>query len=110
MGLSVEEKILIEQRVANAKKSVGAGYLLLIFFGLLGAHRFYLDSIGPAVAMLLLFLFSLLTFWIFVGFVTFFAVCIWWLVDLFLIPSLVARHENLVRSRITAQVMAESQA
>jgi len=40
--LSTDQLMLIESRIANEKKSVGVGYLLLIFLGYFGVHNFYL--------------------------------------------------------------------
>lgn len=108
MGLSVEEKILVEQRVANSKKSVAVGYLLLIFLGFFGAHRFYLGSVGPAVVMLVMCVLMFLTIWIGIGLVFFVILGIWWLVDLFLIPGIVSSHENQIRQRIMSEVIADS--
>lgn len=42
--MSLQQEIFVEQKVSNQKKSKGVAYLLLIFFGGLGAHRFYLES------------------------------------------------------------------
>ncbi len=54
MAVSTEQQILIEQRVTNEAKSIGASYLLWFFLGYLGGHRFYLGRKGSAIAILLL--------------------------------------------------------
>ncbi|MBP2236146.1 TM2 domain-containing membrane protein YozV [Sinorhizobium kostiense] len=54
MDLSTAEQILIEQRVTNEAKSIGVAYLLWLFFGGLGAHRFYIGRIGSGLAILAL--------------------------------------------------------
>lgn len=56
MAISTEQKILIEQRVSNDAKSIVVAYLLWVFLGCLGAHRFYLARTGSGVVMLLLFI------------------------------------------------------
>ncbi len=71
------------------KKSTGVAYLLWIFLGGFGAHRFYLGETGTAVAQLLLLLFGWLP--LFIGW---FVLGIWLLVDLFLIPG-IARDKNM---------------
>jgi TM2 domain-containing membrane protein YozV len=58
-------------------KSVGIAYVLLLLFGFLGIHRFYLNRIGTGILYLFTFGFF------FIGA----------FVDLFLIPSMV-REEN----------------
>ena len=46
MGLSVQEQMLIEQRLTNEAKSVGAAYLLWFFSAILVLTDFI--SAGPA--------------------------------------------------------------
>ncbi len=64
------------------KKSIVAAYVLWLFFGFLGLHRFYLGHTGSGVAQLLL---------AFGGFVSggllWSVLGVWWLVDAFLIPG-----------------------
>lgn len=71
------------------KKSTGAAYLLCIFLGGIGAHRFYLGHTASAVGQLVLW---------FLGWVTVFLAWIplgvWVIVDLFLIPGMV-RDKNM---------------
>jgi len=66
-------------------KSVVVYFLLLWFFGLLGAHRFYAGKTGSAVLMLIL------TCTVFGILVT----SIWWLVDLIYAICNLGRPENL---------------
>jgi TM2 domain-containing membrane protein YozV len=78
--------ILIEQRVANERKSAGAAYLLWFFLGFVSAHRFYLGK--PISAIL-----QILSYFILVGFV-------WWFLDFFLIPSIIEDDLDDKRSRM----------
>src|SRR5205807_4789071 len=48
--LDIQQQMLIEQRISNMKPSTGVAYLLAIFLGVFGAHRFYLKRTGSAVA------------------------------------------------------------
>ncbi|MCC6000200.1 MAG: TM2 domain-containing protein [Pararhodobacter sp.] len=109
MPLKTEDKILIEQRVSNEAKSAGVAYLLLIFLGGFGAHRFYLGATGTAVAMLLLFILGWATTFIFVGFILLAIWGIWWFIDLFLIPGMVSSQKEAVRARLTSQALVDGQ-
>lgn len=84
MSFTTEDMILIEQRAANEKKSAGAAYLLWFFLGWISAHRFYLGK--PVTAILQIF-----SYFILIGFV-------WWLLDLFLIPSIIEDKMDEARS------------
>ncbi len=76
------------------RKSAGVAYLLLIFLGGFGAHRFYLGKTGTAVGQLALSLLGWLTVMIGVGFLLLAALGVWLIVDLFLVPS-IAREQNM---------------
>lgn len=105
MALNTDEKILIEQRVANEAKSAGVAYLLWFFLGGFGAHRFYLGATGTAVAQLLLFIIGLLTVWIIIGGFLLLAWGIWWLVDLFLISGMVSAQKEAARAKFTNEAL-----
>ena len=47
-----QRRILVETTIANQKKSVGIAYLLLLLFGGLGLHNFYLGKTGLGAAQL----------------------------------------------------------
>lgn len=87
---TTEDMILIESRVANEKKSAGAAYLLWFFLGWISAHRFYLGK--PVTAIL-----QILSYFILVGFV-------WWLLDLFLISSIINDKMDETRHRASLEV------
>jgi TM2 domain-containing membrane protein YozV len=87
---TTEDQILIETRVANEKKSTGAAYFLWFFLGWLSAHRFYLGK--PVTAIL-----QILSYFILIGFV-------WWIVDLFLIPSIIQDKMNETRGRMAREM------
>lgn len=75
--------------LARPAKDITVAYLLAIFLGGFGAHQFYLGRTGQAVTMLCLYLAGLATAVIGVGFILLFAVGVWAIVDLFLIPGFI---------------------
>jgi TM2 domain-containing membrane protein YozV len=105
MGLSVQEQMLIEQRVTNEAKSVGAAYLLWFFLGYFGAHRFYLGRTGSGAAQLILLVLVCVTAFIVVGAVLLVALGIWWIVDAFLIPGIIDEQKGMVRQRLTDEAV-----
>lgn len=82
------------------KKSAGIAYLLWFFFGMFGAHRFYLGETGTAVAIMLITICSIALKFVLIGFLTIFISVIWVFIDLFLIPSLVQKHNNRLATRL----------
>ena len=106
MALSVQEQMLIEQRVTNEAKSVGVAYLLWFFLGGFGGHRFYLGRTGSAVVLLLLTIAGAITLVAGVGAIMLIIVGIWVLVDAFLIPGMVTQQKQHVRSTLTQQALA----
>ncbi|THF50934.1 TM2 domain-containing protein [Allorhizobium terrae] len=105
MAVSTEQQILIEQRVTNEAKSIGASYLLWFFVGYLGGHRFYLGRKGSAIAMMLLSIFGVILSVVGIGFILLIVVGVWALVDAFLIPGMVAEQKNKVRNDLLQQAM-----
>lgn len=94
MGLTTEQQMLIEQRVTNDGPSAGTAWLLLLFLGLLGAHRFYLGRAGSGVLMIL----ATLCF-IFPG-------ALWAFVDLFLLSGMIRARRDEIRRRLQHDMMA----
>lgn len=68
-------------------KSVGISYLFFLLLGGFGAHQFYLRNYGVAIGQIFLWWGGWITAAFFVGFVMIAAVAIWWLIDLFTLPS-----------------------
>lgn len=85
MNLSTQERILIEQRVANEGPSIGVAYLFLLLTWFVSGHRFYLGR--PVTAIL-----QVLSYFFVVGFV-------WLIVDAFLIPTMVRERQDEFRWR-----------
>jgi len=75
--------------IVKKEKSMGLAYVLLIFLGQFGIHRFYLGKVGTGVAQLLLGLVGWATVWIVIGFVPLAILWIWVFIDLFLTAGMV---------------------
>jgi TM2 domain-containing membrane protein YozV len=83
------------------RKSVGVAYLLWLFLGTLGAHRFYLGQTGTAIVQLVLTVIGWITILVGVGVLLLAIVGVWVLVDAFMIPGM-ARDANIgLANRLT---------
>jgi TM2 domain-containing membrane protein YozV len=81
--------------VRTAKDS-GIAYLLAILLGGIAAHHFYLNRPGSAIGWLVLWWGGWATTGLGVGLFMLFVASLWWILDLFLIPSYVrAANEKL---------------
>ena len=134
MALSVQEKILVEQRVTNEAKSIVLAYLFW-FFVPLGVHRLYLGKVLSGLLMFVAFLVGVVGFFtgafgaILVagaasdanstatdgqlanlaaasagGLLLFALYSLWWLLDAFLIPGMVSKHKARVRDRLSREL------
>lgn len=98
--MSTQRDLVIEQTVANEAKSPLVAYLLLIFLWGFGVHRMYLGRWISGLLMLSLWgvgwlLTVVLIGWPLVGFVA-----IWCVIDLFLIPGMIAADRADIRRRM----------
>lgn len=100
----LQRDILIEQRVANDGKSMLLAYVLWIFLGSLGAHRFYLGRTGSAVIMLILLIAGWALTAVGVGLGLLAILGLWLLIDLFLIPGMISRHKDEMRRRLAVEL------
>ncbi len=110
MELSTQQQMLVEQRLANEKKSTGVAYLLWFFLGGFAAHRFYLGLAGTAAAQLALFWGGLMLSWAIIGIPMLIAFSIWWLIDAFLIGGMIESDASTKRSRIMNEVSITTRA
>lgn len=108
MALNVQQLTLVETRLANEKKSTGTAYLLWLFLGSVGAHRFYLGSTGIGITQLILIWLGALLSVVMIGIPMVIVGLIWVLVDVFLIPGLVANDAANKRNRIMQEVSLNS--
>ncbi|MBR2655012.1 MAG: NINE protein [Loktanella sp.] len=104
--MDTQQQILIEQRVANGKKSLGVAYLLLFFLGGFGAHRFYLGRTASAIAILVLVWGGVVLSAILIGIPMLIIGGIWILVDIFLLPGMVAMDMQRLRATTTQEINA----
>lgn len=103
MSLSVNQHMLIEQRVTNESPSPLLAYILWFFLGGLGAHRYYLGKILSAIVMTLLCVLSVLLSFVGIGVFGLIALLVWLIVDLFLIPGMVRQKQARLRRRYADQ-------
>ena len=78
-------------------KSLPVGFVLCLFFGTIGIHRFYLQR-PHARTMLILGLFGWVGTPFVSGLILLFPIGAWWLLDLFFVASWV--HENNATVRL----------
>ncbi|WP_326865559.1 TM2 domain-containing protein [Apilactobacillus kunkeei] len=84
--LSTQEQLMVNDYVENNAISPVAAWLLWVFLGEFGAHRFLFKK-PYAALMLILEIIGWVTFIIVIGFGFLTAVWIWWIVDAFSIQS-----------------------
>ncbi|MFX3616420.1 MAG: TM2 domain-containing protein [Sporolactobacillus sp.] len=97
--LTNEEQLVVNSEVQKMGKSMALAYVLDIFLGTLGIHRFYLGKTGSAAALLTLTILGWITAFILIGFFLIAISGIWTIVDLFLIPGIIrAKNEKIERS------------
>jgi TM2 domain-containing membrane protein YozV len=79
------------------RKWLAVSYLLWIFVGVFGGHRFYNGRTGTAIIQLLMGIFGTMLVSIFgLGLLLLVPLGLWLLLDAFLIPGWVNDHNNLL--------------
>jgi len=99
--LTNEERILVNSEVEKNGKSMVVAYLLAIFFGTLGIHRFYLGKKGSGLAMLLITVLTLGIGVLVTG--------IWTIVDLFLIPGMIKDNHDSIERSVAESIVSDPQ-
>jgi TM2 domain-containing membrane protein YozV len=82
------------------KKSIAVAYLLWLFLGGAGGHRFYAGKTGSAVAQLLLLIFGFILTFVVVGIFLLIGLYIWVIVDAFLIPGWIRNQNSLLAMQL----------
>ena len=105
--LDTQEKALVESRLSNEGSNLVIAYLLLFFGGAFGLHRFYIEKgmSGIGLTQLILTILGYLTLVIFIGFIFFFIVGIWVIVDMFLVPGLIKSKQAHTREQISLEIL-----
>lgn len=101
---SHEKMLLIEQRVANEKKSDFVAYLLWFFLGTFGVHRMYLDRWVSGFFMLMLLGIGTLTAPILIGYIPLIILGLWWVIDLFLIHIMIQSDADEIREMLNGRI------
>jgi len=109
MALTTEERLLVNSEVQKRGKNILLAYILLIFLGTLGIHRFYLGKTGSAVAQLVLTIVGWMTVVLIIGFIPLVVVGIWAIVDLFLVPGIIRQQNEEVEREITQELERNKQ-
>lgn len=108
--LDTQEKALVEAQVNNNKKSLVVAYVLLLFLGQVGAHRFYIKGVSiGAIGQLILGVLGWLTVWIFIGYIFLFIVGVWVVIDIFLIPGMVRDHSEKLKEEFAKELLRSNQ-
>lgn len=93
MTLSPEEALVIETRLVNESPKAGIAYLFWFFLGVIAAHRFYLGR--PVSAIIYI-----------VSWIALIPI-LWWVVDGFLIPSMIRKKQDEIRTHLSADLFDE---
>jgi TM2 domain-containing membrane protein YozV len=100
--MDTDKQLLIEMRVTNDAKSPFVAYLLLILLWGFGVHRMYLSRWISGLIMLAIWGVGWLTTPILIGWVPVAFVALWCVIDLFLIPGMIASDKADIRRRVAA--------
>jgi uncharacterized membrane protein YuzA (DUF378 family) len=113
--LNEKDLLIYNSELLKKSKNVGLSYFLLIFFGGLGLHKFYLGKIGEGIAYLIVGVidFILLQVIIFnadrywelsaIVYMLFGLLAIFLLYDLFTLPEQVSQQEKTLRIQLLKQ-------
>ena len=90
----LSESTLKEFTTADAKNNVTA-HVLLILFGWLGVHRFYIGAKTSGILMLALLVRSVMMLLANLGVAGFVALFFWWVLDVFTLHQLVQKRNTI---------------
>lgn len=118
--LTNEQALVVEARLANESKSTAVAYILWFFLGGLAIHCFYLGKNKIGIVRLVL---SLIAWFQFlygfgaalnnddgssmgIGLLLFIILGIWWIIDLFMIPSTIKKTREARRQEIAKEIIS----
>lgn len=111
MSLSTDPSLAVHQPSVDArvmmqydalKKSGAVAFLLWFFFGMVGAHRFYLTRGSSAVAMLVIFVISLVLLTVAIGMLGLIILGVWVIIDAFKIPHWLREYNSKLAAGLRA--------
>ncbi|MED0739031.1 TM2 domain-containing protein [Aneurinibacillus thermoaerophilus] len=94
--LNTEQQLMINAEFEKRKKSKGIAYILWLFLGSLGGHRFYAGDIGLGIGMIIV--------WVLGWFIFFIPTIIWAIIDLFLIGKRIDQLNEQIEAEIINKV------
>ncbi|MCH5464729.1 TM2 domain-containing protein [Levilactobacillus tujiorum] len=97
--LTNEEVLVVNSEIERQKKSTAVAFLLCLFLGTLGAHRYYMGKNGSAIAMTLI---TVLTLGL-GAFIT----GIWAFIDLFLITTWLRENQDEIENTAAQQILSK---
>lgn len=103
--LDAKQLAIVQSEYENQKKSMVVAYLLWFFLGGLGGHRFYIGKPLSALMMTGLWFLGFLTAWIFIGYLFYFIVYTWAIVDAFLLHGAINRINRKKERQILENVV-----
>lgn len=109
-GLSDRELSILNSEMAQKQKSVGIGYLLLIFLGGAGAHKFYLGKTGMGALYLGLTVLGAITTIIVIGWGILGIVGFMCLYDLFTLPRQVQKRNEEIETEVIGEIRRQGAA
>lgn len=103
--LTNEETLVLDAKLRRVEKSLAVEYLLVLFVGIFGLHRFYLNKNETGLAMLLLTVVGFLTQIIGIGFLLLGIVYVWNFIDIFLAYGYVTKYNNDLERQIREDIL-----
>lgn len=94
MQFNLMERTFINTEVLRHGKQLSVCYLLVIFFGFLGLHRFYLEEKMTAFIQLFMTITGLLTLFFILGYLILMIVALWLIIDAFWILGKVKTYNS----------------
>jgi TM2 domain-containing membrane protein YozV len=104
--LSERELALVESEMRSRSKSMLIAYVIWLFVGVLGGHRFYLGQRNAGIAYLVTFIIGLLLAFVLIGFLVLFILGLLVLIDGLRIPGWLTRINSTTEQQVIGEVRA----